>query len=306
MNKMATLFLASLLSGCASQVPAKPSIDPRGSTPEQPHTRVTMDPLTADKLRALLQIQPQQHAVDIGQMNDLISREFLQTPYVPNKLQGSATLAEKLVVDFRGLDCFTYLDYVEALRQSHDEAGFINNLVQIRYVNGEINFLNRRHFFSDWAQAGQPLADDVTALLGADAVTVAKHLNQKADGGHYLSGLPVAERDITYIPSARIDQHVLSRLRTGDYIGIYTPLAGLDVTHTGLFIQTAQGPVLRNASSKQNQRVVIDSPFMEYVHDVPGIVVLRARPTDLADHPASTSESSAQAQQHPPHAQASG
>lgn len=306
MNKMATLFLASLLSGCASQVPAQQSQAPGGRAPEQPHTRVAMDPLTAGKLRTLLSIQPQQHAADIGQMNDLISREFLQTPYAPNKLQGSATLAEKLVVDFRGLDCFTYLDYVEALRQSRDEAGFIHNLVQIRYVNGDVNFLNRRHFFTDWAHAGQPLADDVTALLGADAVTVAKHLNQKADGGHYLAGLPVADRDITYIPSARIDRHVLGSLRTGDYIGIYTPLSGLDVTHTGLFIRTAQGPVLRNASSKQNQRVVIDSPFMEYVRDVPGIVVLRARPTDLADHPASTSQSSAQAHQHPPHAQAPG
>lgn len=305
MHKTATLLIASLLSGCASQAPAQQSADPRVSTLEQQHTRVAMDPLTADKLRALLEIKPPQQAADIGQMNDLISREFLHTPYAPNKLQGSATQAEKLVVDFRGLDCFTYLDYVEALRQSHDEAGFINNLVQIRYVNGDINFLNRRHFFSDWAQAGQPLADDVTALLGADAVTVAKHLNQKADGGHYLSGLPVAERDITYIPSARIDQHVLSHLRTGDYIGIYTPLSGLDVTHTGLFIRTARGPVLRNASSKQNQRVVIDSPFMEYVRDVPGIVVLRARQTDLSGH-ASASERSAQAPQHPSHSQAPG
>ena len=304
MNKTATLLLASLLSGCASQIPAQQPVD--ASALAQQHSPVEMDAQTADKLKALLKIQPPRGSTDIGQMNDLISREFLHTPYAANRLHGSATLAEKLVVDFRGLDCFTYLDYVEALRQSSDEAGFINNLVQIRYVNGDINFLNRRHFFTDWAHAGQPLADDVTALLGADAVTVAKHLNQKADGGHYLAGLPVADRDITYIPSARIDRHVLGSLRTGDYIGIYTPLSGLDVTHTGLFIRTAQGPVLRNASSKQNQRVVIDSPFMEYVRDVPGIVVLRARPTDLVDHPASTSQSSAQAHQHPPHAQAPG
>ncbi len=296
MNKTATLLLASLLSGCASQIPAQQPVDT--SALAQQHSPVEMDAQTADKLKALLKIQPPRGSTDIGQMNDLISREFLHTPYAANRLHGSATLAEKLVVDFRGLDCFTYLDYVEALRQSSDEAGFINNLVQIRYVNGDINFLNRRHFFTDWAHAGQPMAEDVTAQLSANAVTVAKRLNQKADGGRYLPGLPGAERDITYIPSALIDQHLLSHLRTGDYIGIYTHLSGLDVTHTGLFIQTAQGPVLRNASSKKDQGAVIDSPFMEYVHNVPGIVVLRARQDSQAGQDASAAQAGTQALLH--------
>lgn len=47
-----------------------------------------------------------------GQRIDEISASFLGTPYVPHMLEGSATTAEKLVIDFRGLDCFTYLDYV--------------------------------------------------------------------------------------------------------------------------------------------------------------------------------------------------
>ncbi len=67
-------------------------------------------------------------------------------------------------------------------------------------------------------------------------------------------------RDITYIPSASIDENTLSLLEEGDYIGIYTDLAGLDVTHTGIFIRGENGPVLRNASSLSSNMQVVDSP----------------------------------------------
>jgi Protein of unknown function (DUF1460). len=69
---------------------------------------------------------------------------------------------------------------------------------------------------------------------------------------------------------------VLAQLRTGDYIGIYTNLDGLDVTHTGIFVMTDSGPVLRNASSRKANMRVVDSPFMDYVMATPGIVVLRS------------------------------
>ena len=46
-------------------------------------------------------------------------------------------------------------------------------------------------------------------------MTTAKLLNQKADGGHYIPGLGVTARDITYIPSASIDENTLSLLEEG-------------------------------------------------------------------------------------------
>jgi hypothetical protein len=72
-----------------------------------------------------------------------------------------------------------------------------------------------------------------------------------------------------------VNAQVLSQLHTGDYIGIYTNLAGLDVTHVGIFVQTAHGPMLRNASSRKENMKVVDSPFIDYVINTPGIVVLR-------------------------------
>lgn len=84
------------------------------------------------------------------------------------------------------------------------------------------------------------------------------------------------KRTITYIPSNFINEEVISHLQSGDFIGIYTKLAGLDVTHVGFFIMTDKGPMLRNASSRKANEKVVDSPFMDYVSKTPGIIVLRA------------------------------
>lgn len=266
-----------MLTACGTGLPVEKTKAVENVASANGHAPLNMDGYTASKLDALLKERSAINPEDIGQMNNLISREFLGRPYSANRLQGSATTPEALVVDFRGLDCFTYLDYVEALRKSNNEADFFKNLIQTRYVNGNLDYLHRRHFFTDWSQAEQKLADDVTAQISPHAVTVVKRLNRKADGSAYLPGVPMTERTITYIPSAFVNDHVISRLQTGDYVGIYTQLAGLDVTHTGFFINKDEGPVLRNASSKKKNREVVDSPFKDYIAKTPGIVVLRAR-----------------------------
>ena len=89
----------------------------------------------------------------------------------------------------------------------------------------------------------------------------------------YLPGLPVVPRTISYIPRQQIDSSVLGRLRTGDYIGAYAEDGGLDVTHIGIFIDTPDGPVLRNASSLGANNKVVDSPLLDYLQTVPGVVV---------------------------------
>ncbi|MEU5406935.1 N-acetylmuramoyl-L-alanine amidase-like domain-containing protein [Nocardia asteroides] len=203
-----------------------------------------------------------------------LSAHLLGTPYGANMLVGSATEPEQLVIDLRRVDCFTYLDYLEAASRSADRDQFTANLVATRYVDSRVEFTRRKHFFTDWAHTGRIAATDVTASLSPAAVTVTKHLNAKADGGTYLPGLPVVDRAITHIPAAAVDQGVLAGLRTGDFLGAYTPDAGLDVTHVGIVVHTADGPVFRNASSLAEYRV-LDTPLADYIRTTPGIVVLR-------------------------------
>ncbi|WP_273756345.1 DUF1460 domain-containing protein [Bartonella sp. MM73XJBT] len=238
--------------------------------------RVKLDSYTLEKLNDLLKKRSQANHHETGKMIGLLSEAFLGTPYQANMLHGSENTPEKLIIDFRGLDCFTYLDYVEALRKSTSQTAFIDDVIRTRYVDGNVSFLNRKHFFTDWAYREYKLATDITAQISPNAINIEKYLNKKADGGNYLPGLPVVKRNITYIPSNFIDEEVISHLQTGDFIGIYTKLAGLDVTHVGFFIMTEHGPMLRNASSRKENKKVVDSPFMNYVAKTPGIIVLRA------------------------------
>ncbi|WP_330252692.1 DUF1460 domain-containing protein [Nocardia sp. NBC_00565] len=226
-----------------------------------------------DELLALRAATP--GARSKGELIELLSGRFLGTPYGADMLVGSANQPEQLVIDLRRVDCFTYLDYVEALSRSTDRDQFVANLIETRYTDGRVDFRQRKHFFSDWSHTGRIAATDITALLSPAAVTVTKHLNAKADGGQYLPGLPVVDRDITYLPSAAVDDTVIAQLRTGDYIGAYTDQPGLDVTHVGIFVMTPNGPVFRNASSLATNNKVVDSPFTDYVRSTPGITVLR-------------------------------
>jgi hypothetical protein len=234
-----------------------------------------LDAATSAKLTTLLALRKQNGSASIGEIIDVLSGEFIGTPYKGDVLVGSATVPEQLVVDFSGLDCFTYLDYVEAVRRTSGTENFVSSLISTRYVDGRIGFTTRRHFFTDWADRTSVLADDITATLSDRAIAVDKQLNLRADGGAYLPGLPVRARTMVYIPSAYVDEPVVAQLRTGDFIGIYAKADGLDVTHVGFFIRTSAGPMYRNASSKKANMKVVDTPFLDYVKNTPGIVVLR-------------------------------
>ncbi|EMH4161284.1 DUF1460 domain-containing protein [Pluralibacter gergoviae] len=211
-----------------------------------------------------------------GQTLARVSAAFLGTRYQAGTLAGGPATPEALVVNFNGVDCFTFADYIEALSRSRDRQSFINNLARIRYVNGRVDYLSRRHFFSDWFATAPRNALDITPTLGARYLTVQKQLNIKPGGGVFIPGLPVRPRSINYIPGRAVDARVLEKLKEGDYVGIYSPLPGLDVTHVGIVVRRGGQIWFRDASSTLSERKVIDSPFLAYVRSKPGIVVLRA------------------------------
>ncbi|MFE3442198.1 DUF1460 domain-containing protein [Nocardia sp. NPDC059180] len=260
----ALLVLLALVCGPAVLIPgaaAAPSIDD----------------FTARRIDELLSVRTGAAPQSKGELIELLSRQFLGTPYGANMLIGSATEPEQLVVDFRRVDCFTYLDYVEALSRSTSRDEFVANLIATRYTGGRVEFSQRKHFFTDWAHTPRTASTDITATLTPAAISTTKHLNAKADGTNYLPGLPVTDRGITYIPSSAVDDSVIANLRTGDYIGAYTDQPGLDVTHVGIFVSTPTGPVFRNASSLAADNKVVDTPLLDYVRTTPGILVLRSK-----------------------------
>lgn len=238
-----------------------------------PFADMRMTARSGERIDQMLALVPADASSDVRA--ERLSRAFLGTPYGADTLVGSATEPERLVADLERVDCFTLVDYVEALKRSRTRADVVDALATVRYRDGVVGFATRRHFFTDWAATRPALATDVTATLSADAVSVPKVLNQKDAGGVYLPGLPPVPRSVSYIPSARVNDAVLHGLRTGDYVGAYADDGGLDVTHVGIVVVGPDGPVLRNASSLDADEQVVDTPLSTYLRTVPGIVVLR-------------------------------
>ena len=215
-----------------------------------------------------------------GARIEFLSRQFLDVPYGADRLVGAADTPEALTINLAALDCYTYLDYVEALRRSVAFDEFARQVTAVRYRPGEVSWRNRRHFFSDWVSGGIGPVRDVTARVGGAATAYAgKELNVADDGGVLLEGIPVVEREVAYIPAGQIDQPLVRRLATGDYLGVYALAPGLDVTHAGIAVDRQDGLYFRHASTLRGQRRVVEVPLLDYFRRTPGMVVYRVQPT---------------------------
>ena len=207
---------------------------------------------------------------------EAISQNFLNVPYLGYTLIGSINKQEILTINLSGMDCFTYIDYVEAIRSSSDYNSFKDQVKNIRYKDGIVEYRARNHFFSDWPLNNSSNVKDITEHFGSgNIITVKKYLNLKNDGSNYLDGIPVVERDITYIPTDKISSDVIDKMNTGDYIGIYSKLDGLDVSHTGIVVKKNGKAFIRHASSRKINKKVVDEDLIVYLKNKPGIVVYR-------------------------------
>lgn len=216
---------------------------------------------------------------NVGDRIAFLSHPFLGTPYGESTLVGDLRTTEELVVNLAALDCFTFIDYIEAMRMASSFEEFLVALKKVRYREGIVSYAGRNHFFSDWSEHNGLFVRDVTGRIGADRVRrTAKILNVRSDGSAFLEGIPARMRSIEYIPSSTIDRHVLGELRTGDYAGIYTDTEGLDVSHVGIVIREKDRLYLRHASSAAASRRVVDQLFGDYFREKPGVVVLRPLP----------------------------
>ena len=214
---------------------------------------------------------------DFGDRTAFLSGLFMDLPYRESTLLVGAACEEVLTIDLSGVDCFTLIDYIEAMRRSYSYGSFLENLRRVRYKDGIVSYGTRNHFFTDWAEYSEGSVRDVTGeIAGGKTVAVAKSLNLRDDGTSFVPGVPPCHRTVNYIPSEHIHAAVLQRLRTGDYAGIYSPLAGLDVSHVGIIIKTRDNILFRHASSENKTRKVVDQDLTTYLMNKQGLVILRA------------------------------
>lgn len=203
-----------------------------------------------------------------------LSGHFLEVQYKDHTLIGSVGTQELFVINLETVDCFTFIEYIEAMRLSNSFATFKDRLKRIRYQGGVVDYYRRNHFFTDWLEFNSEFVADITnKASGSKSVVKKKLLNLKEDGSYLLPGIEPRLREIRYIPSFLIDNAVLMRLNTGDYIGMYSNKTELDVSHVGILIKKPNKVVFIHASSEYKR--VIEQDFKQYIDDKPGIVVLR-------------------------------
>jgi hypothetical protein len=215
---------------------------------------------------------------DAGSRIGFISGFFIGLEYKESTLIGNISNPEVFVINFSGVDCFTFIDYIEAMRLSDSFDSFLRNLKQVRYLNGMVSFKNRKHFFTDWREHALSSVDDLTAQIGGGKVrSIVKSMNLKENGTPFLAGLESFYRTINYIPAEVINSSVLQKLKTGDYAGIYSSMEGIDVSHVGIIIRDRDTFLLRHASSDRRVRKVVDQELREYISGTPGLIILRPR-----------------------------
>jgi len=226
-----------------------------------------------------------------------IGKYFLGFPYVSNTLETES--GEKLVINLRGFDCFTFVENVVVLAtlikggiHTFDEYAAL--LERSRYRNGILDgYSSRLHYFSDWLSDNEKkgIIKDVTREMGGRRVLKRIHYmtahpdNYPALNNAMLCRKMIAvernisERPFYYIPKAELKQFE-NTIEDGDIIAMTTSVEGLDVAHVGIAVFSEGGIHLIHASEVEKKVVISDTALYQYVFGrktMTGIMVGRVR-----------------------------
>ena len=186
---------------------------------------------------------------------------YLGAKYIRDPLGEECAPDTDPLIRTDAFDCTTFVETVMA-------GGDVSNLNQIRYKDGEIDFLNRNHFIeTDWLKNNANRVENVSAQYGK---TATRRLTINKAG--WLKKVHKIDTDIApefvtleYVPYKNLSQpnntevmivlFISANSNSVDTIG--TELA---VTHMGLLLPGGQ--TLRHASSAAGH--VVDAEFMKY------------------------------------------
>ena len=225
-------------------------------------------------------------------------KQFLNVPYVAHTLDRN-TEEEKLVVNTRELDCTTFVENVLALtlcaqRGETKFTDFENQLQQIRYRNGKVEYTRRLHYFTFWIEDNVRMGFvtkvesqymPFTAVQHVKVDYMTKHVKDYAMlAAHpeWLEGIKEMESVITgnyfrYIPKKNIDNSNILRqtIKDGDIIAILTKKKGLDTSHIGIAVWQKDGIHLMNASSIHKKVVIEPMVLQKYMEKHPSQIGIR-------------------------------
>ncbi len=213
-----------------------------------------------------------------------IARKLIGTPYVAKTLDRNSK--ETLVVNIKQLDCTTYVENVLAIYQCVKQSktsfsDYLHFLRMIRYAQGEVSYVNRQHYFTQWIEENtkkgfvkeiQLSAYPFTAVQDLNLNYMTTHRNQYpmlANDTALTNMIRNTEKALSgrkyrYIPKKSIASNRTFRntIHDGDILAIVTNKKGLDTSHIGIAVWHNDGLHLLNASMLHKK--VVEEPMTLY------------------------------------------
>jgi hypothetical protein len=199
------------------------------------------------------------------------------------------------------VDCVTFVEETLAKARAQDDAGFLPELLKIRYKDGQVAYESRNHFTeADWLphniQAGF-LRDITDEVAGTDARTATKRVSKKAWyaaksekdlKGPRVAGLNAGEKtalvakwralganlpdetaSLRYLPIEKLPEHA-DRIPSGTVVALVrgeNSKSPTMVSHMGLVVRVDGKAYFRHASFNDK---VIDVPLVDYFRKYEG------------------------------------
>lgn len=198
--------------------------------------------------------------VGVGEAMARLGETFVGTAYVPKTLDPPGP--ERLVVNFRELDCVTFVETVFSTvrflrlpgaadlleERGAAEDRYETLLAELRYRNGVVEgYPSRLHYFSEWIASNadkgllRPLSRELGGVRDTTAIdfmsTHPDAYRQLADTANRAAiramEVRISGQPRWYLPQDDIAA-AAERIRDGDVIAATSTVEGLDVAHTGL------------------------------------------------------------------------
>lgn len=228
-----------------------------------------------------------------------VGNHFTATPYVASTLETEGD--EQLVINLRGMDCTTFVEYVLALSHSIKTrktsfGDFADYIACLRYRNGAINgYTSRLHYFTDWlydnSEKGfvsviNDLPGSIPLDLDLNFMSRNPHLYKQLSSDALVDSMKRTEarlKDVNFnfLPKNSI-HNAEDKILDGDIIAFVTSIEGLDVSHTGIAIHQNGRLHLLHASTRTNQVEISPVPLDEYLSPLGKVTgILVARPNEI-------------------------
>lgn len=232
---------------------------------------------------------------------------FVGTPYQAQSLEQPGP--ERVVVNFRGLDCVTFVETVLALTRfiRHDGMALLatpdaahqryeDYLRQLRYRGGVLDgYVSRLHYFSEWISEGvaarrltlvTPDLGGIPTWLGINFISTHAGAYPALRDTALISQVRViesrlSEEPVAILPKGWITPAVTARIMPGDIIAMAATIPGLDIVHVGFAVRKDGELYLLHAPLAGGTVEVSERPLAQRLLRLKGQAgIIVARPRD--------------------------